>query len=245
MGNKICKRCKKEKGLEYFHKANTKDGHDNTCKECRKEIRRLRNGTIPLNTDPLSTLICPVCGKELPTNNFRPYSKSKTGRYWMCDSCYEYHKSLNISGDKNYFRKLRLRLCPEYREEVNAQKKKSRLNNFESAILQQCRRRARDKGIEFNLELEDIHIPEVCPLLEIPLVKGAKGNYQCTPSIDRIDNSKGYVKGNVWIISMKANSMKNCASSDELITFAKNILRYSPNCRECESAELQDKEPVR
>lgn len=50
--------------------------------------------------------------------------------------------------------------------------------------------------------------------------------------IDKIDNSKGYVKGNIQIISMKANAMKNSASLEELHTFCKNILRYSPNCTE-------------
>ena len=65
----------------------------------------------------------------------------------------------------------------------------------------------------------------MCPILEVPLEFGTKGNYEFSPSIDRIDNSKGYVKGNIQIISKKANSMKNSASAEELRTFCKNILK--------------------
>lgn len=84
----------------------------------------------------------------------------------------------------------------------------------------------------------------ICPILEVPIIVGTKGEYEYSPSIDRIDNSKGYIKGNVQIISKKANSMKNSATSTELITFCKNILRYSLNSIKKEDTELQDKEPV-
>jgi hypothetical protein len=45
-----------------------------------------------------------------------------------------------------------------------------------------------------------------------------------TYSIDRIDSSKGYIKGNVQILSMKANNMKSSANVEELLIFSKNII---------------------
>jgi len=86
------------------------------------------------------------------------------------------------------------------------------LKGQKGLILERCKARATKKGLEFNLEIQDIKIPKYCPILGIKLQfnnlgkKGAKAN---SPSIDRIDNSKGYVKGNIMIISNKANSLKS------------------------------------
>lgn len=109
--------------------------------------------------------------------------------------------------------------------------------------LNACKERAKKYGLEFNLTEEDIVIPDKCPILEVPLVIGTKDDYEYSPSIDRIDNSKGYIKGNINIISKKANSMKNCASYQELEAFCKNVLRYSLNIAKEEGNESKDKEP--
>lgn len=79
---------------------------------------------------------------------------------------------------------------------------------------------ANKRGLDFNLTKEDIIIPINCPVLNVPLVWRT---WYC-PSIDRIDNSKGYVKGNIQVISRKANTMKNNASKEELVQFAKWVL---------------------
>jgi hypothetical protein len=96
-----------------------------------------------------------------------------------------------------------------------------RYKNPEKAMLQRVRARARRKKYEFNLELIDILIPEVCPILRITIDKIVTGlPRNDSPSLDRIDNTKGYIKGNVMVISHKANAMKHNATPEELIKFA-------------------------
>lgn len=76
-------------------------------------------------------------------------------------------------------------------------------------LLASARARALKKGLDFSITEEDIDIPEVCPILHVPLVLGNRHSMDDSPSIDRIDSSKGYVPGNVWIISHKANRLKS------------------------------------
>ena len=99
----------------------------------------------------------------------------------------------------------------------------------EKIIHQHAKERAKRKGLEFNIEVSDIEIPIICPILGIPIYKIGTENKPAGPgpnsaSLDRIDNSKGYIKGNVKIISHKANTMKHNATPLELIRFAEWVL---------------------
>lgn len=90
------------------------------------------------------------------------------------------------------------------------------------AHLNAIRCRAKANGIPFDLTLEDLVIPTLCPALCIPLNthwgsadrKDTKDN---SPSVDRIVPSLGYVKGNTRIISYRANRIKTDASKDEIL----------------------------
>ncbi len=77
-----------------------------------------------------------------------------------------------------------------------------------TSMLSAARQRAKLKGLEFSIETDDINIPDVCPILGIKLDITAKKPSDNLPSLDRIDPAKGYVKGNVWVISWKANELK-------------------------------------
>lgn len=78
--------------------------------------------------------------------------------------------------------------------------------------------RAKKKGIEFSLTLEElrsIDAPSHCPVLGVEINwKGGKIG-PCSASLDRIDPAKGYVLGNVWWISNRANYVKNDGTAEE------------------------------
>jgi hypothetical protein len=92
--------------------------------------------------------------------------------------------------------------------------------NREKNLFQLARHRALKKGIEFNIEISDIVIPDICPILGLPIKKAIDGNRDLSPSLDRIDNTKGYIKSNIQVISFKANAMKSTADKSELINFS-------------------------
>jgi len=93
-------------------------------------------------------------------------------------------------------------------------------NNREKSLFQQAKYRAKTRNIPFDIEILDIIIPEICPILGLPLKTLIDGNRDLSPSLDRIDNTKGYLKGNIQVISSKANTMKHNANKSELINFS-------------------------
>lgn len=106
---------------------------------------------------------------------------------------------------------------------------KSRSGSFEKKIkklLELARERAKRKGVEFLITADDLYDPVFCPLLPhlvLDYGKRGKGSAANSPSIDRIDPTKGYVPGNVWIISARANRLKSDATLQELETLVANL----------------------
>lgn len=113
-----------------------------------------------------------------------------------------------------------------YKEKHLKEKRESRIRNAQHYLWKRAKDRAIKQGLEFDIEEADVIIPEKCPILEVPFEWGVKGEYEYSPSLDKINPAKGYTKGNVWVISKKANSMKNSATPEELAIFCKNIRKY-------------------
>lgn len=87
-----------------------------------------------------------------------------------------------------------------------------------------ARNRARRKNIPFSITVEDIIIPQHCPVLGMTLVSNiSKGRtYDNSPTIDRIIPNIGYIPSNIRVISHKANSIKGSSTLDEL----RAVLQY-------------------
>lgn len=147
----------------------------------------------------METKKCTICGIEKPLSDYPRTYHNETSRRSNCKQC------------------------------ENKRRKHSYDKNPISRLMMNAKARARLRKIEFNLGNDDVVIPEKCPLLGIKFELGEKDNYAYSPSIDRKDPSKGYVKGNVWVISCKANMMKTNATTEELIEFSKNILKNFNN----------------
>jgi hypothetical protein len=96
-------------------------------------------------------------------------------------------------------------------------------------MLARVKHRAKRSQLDYSLDFEYVLdlAPDVCPVFKTDLLWGLSRvkNSNFSPSMDRIDPTQGYVKGNVQIISQRANLLKNNASLEEheqLINWMKN-----------------------
>lgn len=91
-------------------------------------------------------------------------------------------------------------------------------------LIVQARKRAKVQNAQMDLKEGDLVVPKKCPILGIPLIwEGGQGQQDGSPSIDRIVPEKGYTADNVWIISWRANRIKNNATVEELELIAEAL----------------------
>jgi hypothetical protein len=124
----------------------------------------------------------------------------------------KYRKSPEVRLSKKQ-RSQRLRVKNKDKDNEN----RSLRQNLEKKMFDNARERAKRKNIQFSITIEDVIMPEKCPIFGIPLKKGEGTCKDFSPSLDRIDPNKGYVKGNVMVISYRANRMKQDSNPDEMI----------------------------
>lgn len=99
--------------------------------------------------------------------------------------------------------------------------------NHAAILFRAARLRAKHSNMEFNIDLHDIIIPELCPVFGVKLIRSRDKKSPYSATLDRIDNTKGYVKGNVQVICARANTMKNDSTLEELeklYLYMKNML---------------------
>ena len=101
--------------------------------------------------------------------------------------------------------------------------------NISNAVSGMVMRAKMRNKFEVTITTEDIYkiwpYDNRCPILGTYLISGVEGGRKTSPSLDRIDNDKGYEPGNIQVISSLANSMKQNASNEELQLFCKYFVK--------------------
>lgn len=246
---KICKICGKQEPEVEFYASNgvtckecvKERAYQNKVK--RESAKAEREGRTynptghrpkcPKELEGKGFKYCNECKQWLPLSEFGwHYKAAKTNRYInsVCKKCASLrtqrvpNRAENISRN-NEIKKARLELDEEYRQYCREIDKKYRHSErgIIMSLLNGARKRAGLYNLDFDLTPEDIIIPETCPILGLKLGIGKVGGSDNSPSLDRIDSTKGYVKGNVQVISKLANSMKNSADTETLKKFADYI----------------------
>ena len=97
-----------------------------------------------------------------------------------------------------------------------------RTDSREFDLWAAAKARAMKEGLPFDIDLEDIVIPEVCPVLGIPIeIDLGRGRRKGdSPSLDKFVPEKGYTKGNIAVISWRANWLKNNGTTEEWLKIA-------------------------
>ncbi len=147
----------------------------------------------------------------------------------------EYHAN-NPERYRKYWRKYRLahraeinrRACEDYKKwSPEKYGKKLHQNRKLRHTLQRdnpalylwknTKQRAAEHGREFSISVADIKIPRLCRYLKLPLFFTIGKRTDNMPTIDRIDSSLGYIKGNIEVISYKANTLKRDATLEDMV----------------------------
>lgn len=168
---------------------------------------------------------CTSCQVLKSFDSFAKNKSHKDGLHTQCKRCNKAYRAERTKLNIEYHRKYRLVNQLELSEKRRAKRKQIP----EKFLWQEAKKRAKQKGLEFSIEIEDIKIPKRCPYLNIPLWVSDETPSDNSPSIDRIDPSKGYVQGNICVCSFRANTIKRDASLHEIEQLYKSLKRIASN----------------
>lgn len=175
----------------------------NICKQCQSGCRRVFCST--------------KCANAYNGASRVQIAKDRGER--ICDQCHEFRPGSAFSLVVKYhpeqgYRTTCKRCSAAIRE--TARRNASWKEHAARTLLSLSKQRAKRAGMVHTLTLSDIQIPDVCPVLGIPLKREDRATWFSAPSIDRIDSAKGYTPDNITIVSRRANILKRDATVEEL-----------------------------
>lgn len=171
--------------------------------------------------------ICSKCKVSKSPASFSLDRRAKDGRQVQCQAC------------------LRLKWASK---EARERRKALRMADPIKHLLSSAKARSKKSGIPFSITRADLEQPAHCPVFGIQLTYGGTARSirgkDHAASLDRISPSKGYVPGNVVIVSWRANRAKSNSTLEELGLLAKFYARYiNLTASDTISAPCQDELP--
>lgn len=173
------------------------------------------------NEEIMETHLCKTCKVPKPADAFYRDPRRPSGVTSECKPCQRVRNQRWIDANRERFRHLN-------RDATNGKRRRDPIRN----LVATARARAKKSGLEFSITEADLTIPEFCPVLGTKLTYGLGwGQGQSLTvrdtraSLDRIDNSKGYVPGNIIVVSYRANRIKSDATTTELLKIARFYAR--------------------
>lgn len=148
----------------------------------------------------MQTKKCGACQETLPVEMFHLDSNTTTGYACYCIAC------TATKAKESYLRK-RDNITYKLKSQLSASKQRAEKKNLQHTLTLQ--------------ELESLYPKDmICPVFGFTMQWG--NPKWSSPSLDRIDSTKGYTLNNCQVISNKANKLKNDATLQEL----KDLVNY-------------------
>lgn len=157
------------------------------------------------------TKVCTKCKVELSLDKFGTHKKTKSGIDSWCRKC---HSTESVKSHKV---------------------RRKTITGYLRSRIWGSRREAINRGIYFNLTLDDlVELYAVqnarCALSNEPMTFiTEQGQVLTNISIDRIDSNGDYTKDNIQLVCYIVNAMKNIMTKDELFVWCQKIINNKTN----------------
>jgi hypothetical protein len=150
---------------------------------------------------------CTKCGENKSLDEFYTNKTNPDGRRSKCKQCHNKERSIHRRSKKEREKK---------RSEKLKAKRQWRKDNLDWELWYKAKQRSEKNNLPFDIERSDIQIPDKCPVLGIDLFITPQHVGDHSPTVDRIVPSKGYIKGNIAIMSAKANRIKSDGTIEDI-----------------------------
>ena len=190
---------------------------------------------------------CRVCEQDLPLSAYTKHKATRDGLRHECRDCRsrvtkEYRSKSDVKENAAKttlaYRQNNKESISEYRKKKYIEKDSTTIIGRAYTLFTHARGRASQKGLEFDLDrewIEGILEDGVCQVTGIPFVidtndcefvveRDVHTRSPFTPSIDKIDPTKGYTKDNCQIVVYMYNTCKNTFSDEAVKYFCRSFV---------------------